>query len=141
MSGIRGKNTKPELAIRSGLHRRGFRFRLHANDLPGKPDLVFPRYRAVVFVHGCFWHGHTCPLFKMPGTRADFWRDKIERNRTNDSKALAALSGGDWRVAIVWECALKGKTSVGVEPVCDAVASWLLGSTSKAEFSGFKGAK
>jgi DNA mismatch endonuclease (patch repair protein) len=108
MSGIHGRNTKPEILIRSLLHRRGFRFRLHVRDLPGKPDIVLPRYHAVVFVHGCFWHGHDCPLFKWPSTRPEFWREKIERNRANDSKVTGALLAGGWRVGIVWECAVRG---------------------------------
>ena len=80
MSGIRGKNTRPELLIRKGLHARGFRFRLHDKRLPGKPDLVLPKYSAVIFVHGCFWHGHDCHLFKWPQSRREFWRKKITRN-------------------------------------------------------------
>ncbi|MBI4720456.1 MAG: DNA mismatch endonuclease Vsr [Chitinivibrionia bacterium] len=135
MSGIRGKNTKPELAIRSGLHRRGFRFRLHAKGLPGKPDLVFPRFRAVIFVHGCFWHGHACPLFRLPRTRADFWREKIVRNRSNDDRALAALAAGSWRVAVVWECSLRGKGAPGVEQVCDKISAWLRSETRKIELA------
>lgn len=94
MSGIRGRNTKPEIMIRSLLHHHGFRFRLHVRDLPGKPDIVLPRHHAVIFVHGCFWHGHDCPLFKWPGTRADFWREKIGRNQSNDNLAREALLAG-----------------------------------------------
>ena len=107
MSGIRGRNTKPEILIRSLLHRQGFRFRLHVRDMPGKPDIVLPRYRAVVFVHGCFWHGHSCPLFKLPGTRPDFWREKIERNQNNDNRAKRELLADGWRVGVIWECALR----------------------------------
>ncbi|PLZ00112.1 very short patch repair endonuclease [Burkholderia sp. WAC0059] len=108
MSGIRARNTKPEKLIRSLLHRRGFRFRLDVADLPGRPDIVLPRHRAVVFVHGCFWHGHDCALFKWPRTRPEFWREKIGRNRTHDARALAALAAQGWRVAVIWECALRG---------------------------------
>ena len=124
MSGIRGRNTKPEILIRSLLHRHGFRFRLHVRDLPGKPDIVLPRYHAVVFVHGCFWHGHDCPLFKWPGTRPDFWREKIGRNQANDNRAREALLANGWRVGIVWECALRGagKKIVGV---AQSLADWL----------------
>src|SRR5690349_4259655 len=109
MSGIRGKNTRPELILRSGLHRRGFRFRLHPADLPGKPDLVFPKHQAVLFAHGCFWHGHDCHLFKWPRTREEFWRTKIEQNRKVDERAQTRLGQAGWRQAVVWECALKGK--------------------------------
>jgi DNA mismatch endonuclease, patch repair protein len=94
MSRIRGKNTKPEIFVRSTLHQQGFRFRLHVPSLPGKPDLVFSKYKALIFVHGCFWHGHNCHLFKWPFTREEFWRKKILKNRDNDQKALKALIEG-----------------------------------------------
>ena len=108
MSRIRGKDTKPELALRRGLHALGFRFRLHRKDLPGRPDLVFPSRRAVIFVHGCFWHGHGCPMCKMPATRPEFWRAKIDGNHERDLKAVRALTAAGWRVLMVWECALRG---------------------------------
>src|SRR5690606_16975078 len=88
MSGIRGKNTRPELILRSALHRKGFRFRLHRKDLPGRPDMIFPQYRAVLFVHGCFWHGHNCHLFKWPSTREEFWREKIAGNIKRDKRQI-----------------------------------------------------
>ena len=97
MAGIRGKNTKPEMIIRRGLHARGFRYLLHDKRLPGKPDLVLPKHRAVIFVNGCFWHGHDCPLFKWPKTRKGFWRTKIARNRENDESAVIALRRSGWR--------------------------------------------
>lgn len=124
MSGIRARNTKPEILIRSLLHRQGFRFRLHARELPGKPDIVLPRFHAVIFVHGCFWHGHDCPLFKWPSTRPEFWRDKIERNQTNDRKAMDALQANGWRIGVVWECVLRGKNR-DVEGVAQKMADWL----------------
>lgn len=124
MSGIRGRNTKPEILIRSLLHRHGFRFRLDVRELPGRPDIVLPRYRAAVFVHGCFWHGHDCALFKWPATRPEFWRDKIARNRANDAKAIAALAAQGWRVAVIWECALRG-ASRDPQAVVDRLAAWL----------------
>lgn len=135
MSGIRGRNTKPEILIRSLLHRRGFRFRLHARDLPGKPDIVLPRYHAVIFVHGCFWHGHDCSLFKWPGTRPDFWRDKIVQNRANDHKARETLLASGWRVGIVWECAIRG-TSKNFETTAQSLADWLQGSARFIEERG-----
>lgn len=110
MSGIRGKNTKPELVIRSALHRAGFRFRLHRKDLPGRPDLVFPRYRAVLFIHGCFWHRHDCHLFRWPSTRQEFWRVKIEGNVARDHRQYTELQDVGWRIATLWECAMKGRT-------------------------------
>lgn len=132
MSGIRGRNTRPEILIRSLLHRHGFRFRLHVRDLPGKPDIVLPRYNAVVFVHGCFWHGHDCRLFKWPGTRPDFWREKIGRNQANDSRAREALLAIGWRVGIVWECALRG-AGKNTEGVAQSLADWLRGDTPLIE--------
>jgi|SRR5665811_177340 len=125
MSGIRGKNTKPELVIRRLLHCRGFRFRLHVKNLPGKPDIVLPRYRAVVLVHGCFWHGHDCALFKWPSTRKEWWREKLERNRTNDQRARQALHEEGWRSAVVWECALKGRERLDLADVEEQLVSWL----------------
>lgn len=124
MSGIRGRNTKPEILIRRLLHRRGFRFRLDVRELPGRPDIVLPRYRAAIFVHGCFWHGHDCPLFKWPQTRPEFWREKIARNRTNDAKALAALAAQGWRIAIVWECAIRGADR-DVGALIEQLETWL----------------
>ncbi len=135
MSGIRGRNTKPEILIRSLLHRQGFRFRLHVRDMPGKPDIVLPRYRALLFVHGCFWHGHNCPLFKLPGTRPDFWREKIDRNRTNDSRAKEALLANGWRVGIIWECALRG-AGKNTEGVAQSLAEWLRSDTPLIEVRG-----
>ncbi len=125
MSGIRGKNTQPELAIRSALHRQGFRFRLHRKDLPGKPDVVFPGYRAVILVHGCFWHGHGCHLFRWPKTRRDFWRQKITANIARDHRHHRALTDCGWRVAIIWECALKGRTRLSMEAIAEDCATWL----------------
>ncbi len=109
MSRIRSKDTKPEMLLRRGLHGLGLRFRLHKADIPGKPDMVFPKYRVVVFVHGCFWHGHGCSLFKWPQTRAAFWKTKISRNMEQDRKVQAALTKAGWRIIVIWECALRGK--------------------------------
>ncbi len=135
MSGIRGTNTKPELHVRSLLHRRGFRFRLHVRDLPGRPDIVLPRYHAVVFVHGCFWHGHACPLFRLPSTRPEFWQTKIDRNRINDNQATAALRAGGWRVATVWECAIKGRRKLDDAKLTDSIDAWLRGSAGLLELA------
>ncbi|MCA3174389.1 MAG: DNA mismatch endonuclease Vsr [Burkholderiales bacterium] len=125
MSGIRGKNTRPEIAVRKEMFRRGYRYRLHAKELAGKPDIVFPRYRAAVFIHGCFWHGHTCPLFKIPSTRPEFWKAKIARNKENDNKVTALLLASGWRVATLWECAIRGKKNLGISDVADALEQWL----------------
>ncbi|RVN54219.1 very short patch repair endonuclease [Sinorhizobium meliloti] len=136
MSGIRGSNTKPELLLRKGLHALGFRFRLHDRSLPGKPDIVLPRYKAVIFAHGCFWHGHDCHLFKWPSTRPEFWQTKIARNRAVDERTDAALAEAGWRQAIVWECALKGKTRLPLEEVILACAEWLKSERPRLEIRG-----
>ncbi|MBX3393783.1 MAG: DNA mismatch endonuclease Vsr [Phycisphaerae bacterium] len=108
MAAIRGKDTKPELIVRSVAHRLGFRFRLHSTDLPGKPDLVFPSRRAVVFVHGCYWHMHACKRGRStPATNAEFWREKRNTNRERDRRTLAVLHRAGWRVLVVWECQLR----------------------------------
>jgi DNA mismatch endonuclease (patch repair protein) len=125
MSRIRGKDTKPELVLRHGLHLRGFRFRLHRRDLPGCPDLVFPRFRAALFINGCFWHGHDCPMFKFPSTRTEFWAVKIAGNRERDAQALDNLSARGWRTLTVWECTLRGPMRRPVDEVLDGVVTWL----------------
>jgi DNA mismatch endonuclease (patch repair protein) len=139
MSGIRSKDTQPELAIRREMHRRGYRYRLHARELPGKPDMVFPRFRAVTFIHGCFWHGHSCPLFRLPSTRPEFWRGKIDRNLANDTRASDALLAAGWRVSVIWECALKGRAAEGVATAGDALAAWLEGTARSFELPAATG--
>lgn len=108
MSGIRGKDTKPELALRRALHARGFRYRLHDKWLPGKPDLVLPRFRVVIFVHGCFWHRHEgCKYATTPATRPEFWQAKFRENAERDQRNIDALLALGWRVAVVWECEIR----------------------------------
>jgi len=136
MSGIRGKDTKPELLIRKGLFARGFRYRLHSPRVSGKPDLVLPKYRATVFVHGCFWHGHGCHLFKMPSTRPQFWAAKLERNRQRDREVRAALLETGWRILVIWECALKGKTRLDPGAMLDTASEWIRGDLKEGEISG-----
>lgn len=131
MAGIRGKNTKPELIIRRGLHAKGFRYLLHDKRLPGRPDIVFPKYRAAIFVHGCFWHGHDCHLFKWPSSRKDFWRKKIIRNREIDDRAIYRLKETGWRCCVVWECSLKSPTRLPASDVIERIVDWL-GSTRRA---------
>lgn len=125
MSGIRGKDTRPEMIIRRGLHAMGFRYKLHDNTLPGKPDLVFPARRAVILVNGCFWHGHDCHLFKWPSSRVDFWKRKILRNREKDAETLKSLRSDGWRILTVWECALKGSTRLPAGEAVQKAAQWL----------------
>jgi DNA mismatch endonuclease (patch repair protein) len=136
MSGIRGTDTAPELLLRKGLHRLGFRFRLHERRLPGKPDLVFPKFRAALFAHGCFWHGHNCPLFKWPSTREAFWKDKIEGNRIRDGHNAEALRHLGWRVGCVWECAMKGRNRLEPEAVLRSCARWIRGTQTHLEIRG-----
>ncbi|MDO7874726.1 very short patch repair endonuclease [Hymenobacter sp. ASUV-10] len=108
MSRIRGKDTKPEMLVRQYLHGRGLRYRLHVKGLPGKPDMVFPGLRTVVFIHGCFWHQHEgCRYFVVPKTRTDFWMEKIGRNVANDKRQQEELKNQGWRVLVVWECELR----------------------------------
>lgn len=125
MSGIRSKNTQPECLIRKHLFARGYRYRLHAKALAGKPDLTFPKYKAVLFVHGCFWHGHPCHLFKWPQTREVFWREKISSNQRRDETTRSRLEIDGWRIGVVWECALKGKTKIELTDLIDRIDTWL----------------
>lgn len=122
MSGIRGKNTKPELLLRKGLFSRGFRFRLHVSDLPGRPDVVLPKWQACVFVHGCFWHGHHCRYFRLPSTNSAFWETKIRGNRARDRNQRRVLAARGWRVFVVYECAFRGKNEAERDRTLDALA-------------------
>src|SRR5690606_7566531 len=136
MSAIRGTNTRPELFIRKELFARGYRYRLNDKRLPGKPDLVLKKYRAVIFVHGCFWHRHNCPLFKWPSTRAEWWKEKLEGNRVRDQRQLWELQELGWRTLVVWECALKGKLRLQPEDLFEQIEGWLLSDISHSEVCG-----
>lgn len=136
MSGIRNKNTKPELLIRRSLHARGFRYLLHNTRLPGIPDLTLPKYKAVIFVHGCFWHGHNCHLFRYPASRPEFWKDKIDRNVERDHEVAIQLHRQGWRILVVWECSLKGKEKLPGTDVIDEIAAWLIGDSENKEIRG-----
>lgn len=139
MSKVRGKDTKPEMLIRKGLHARGFRYRLHCPEILGKPDLVLKRYRAVIFVHGCFWHGHDCHLFKIPATRPEFWRAKINRNRERDTKVSLSVLESGWRQLVVWECALKGRRRIDFETLMTRIGEWITGDGQKDQIAGDSG--
>lgn len=113
MARVRGKDTGPELRVRRIAHRMGLRFRLHRKDLPGRPDLVFPKHRLAVFVHGCFWHRHSgCPRASMPSTRVDFWEAKFAANVERDARQAAALEAQSWRVLVLWESGLKDEALI-----------------------------
>lgn len=114
MSRIRGHDTRIELRVRKGLHALGFRYRLGGAGLPGRPDVVLPKYRTVVFVHGCFWHQHDCRLFRMPKTRSDFWKTKVDANRTRDRRVEIQLIDLGWHVETIWECELRDRTELEV---------------------------
>ncbi len=136
MSSIRGKDTKPEMTIRRALHARGFRYGLHGTGLPGRPDLVLRKYRAVIFVHGCFWHGHDCPMFRLPRTRVDFWKAKIDRNRERDLEVMTAIREQGWRSLVIWECAMRGHERLPIEEVIERTGDWIVGSIPKMEIRG-----
>ena len=136
MSGIRSKNTRQEVRLREALHAAGFRYRLHRRDLPGTPDITFPRYRAVVFVHGCFWHGHDCHLFKWPSTRPEFWKDKIGRNKLRDGEVRAALSKSGWRWLVIWECAIRGRHRLEFDHLVQQVMVWIKTSIPERIIAG-----
>lgn len=133
MSRIRGRDTAPEMLIRRGLHAQGLRFRLHDRRLPGTPDLVFGPRRAVIFVHGCFWHGHDCALGVSPRSNPGFWAEKIKRNRVRDDQAASRLSEQGWRVATVWECALRGRFRLPLKSVLDHLAEFLASDARSME--------
>jgi DNA mismatch endonuclease, patch repair protein len=133
MSRIGSRNTAPEMLVRRGLHRLGFRFRLHRKDLPGRPDVVLPRHRAAIFVHGCFWHGHKgCPYFRLPKTNTDFWKGKIARNAERDAEAVARLVAQGWRVLTVWECAVRDGRG---HDAVSRMASWILSADRRSNVS------
>lgn len=123
MAGIGSKDTRPEMKLRRAFHAAGFRYRLHVRGLPGKPDLVFPKFRAVIFVHGCFWHRHEdCRLASTPATNSMFWQEKFLANVERDKRNLSALNDLRWRTAIVWECAARKMSG---EQIVNAVSPWL----------------
>ena len=137
MSRVRGKHTQPELVLRRGLHRRGLRYRLHAKGLPGRPDLVFPTRKAVIFVHGCFWHMHDCPRFRWPATSEGFWREKIQGNHERDRRVRKELDDIGWRVQVVWECALRGAGRRSLDEVLDVCEAFVnAGGNAVPEVAG-----
>ncbi len=136
MSAIREKNTKPEMLIRSQLHRAGYRFRTHDSKLPGKPDIVLRKHQTVIFIHGCFWHQHDCYLFKWPKTRPGFWKKKLSKNRGNDRVVIDQLMSLNWRICIIWECAIKGRKIKNLPAIIASVSEWLNSHENRLEISG-----
>ena len=136
MSGIRGKDTKPEIIIRKRLHASGFRYKLHDHKLPGRPDIVLPKYQAVIFVNGCFWHGHNCHLFKWPGSREEFWRKKITHTMEKDKENIEKLLKDGWRVLQIWECAIKGKEKLPINEIIENTTVWLRSSQKSHDIRG-----
>lgn len=139
MAGIPGTDTKLELLIRKGIHARGYRFRLYDKNLPGRPDLVFPRYNAVIFIHGCFWHAHECYLFKWPASRTAFWRQKLTANRQRDEETREALLSLGWRVMTIWECAVRkpgANRNHELDNVLSRVERWLDSSRKIVDLHG-----
>uniref|UniRef100_UPI000E2EC5F5 very short patch repair endonuclease n=1 Tax=Cupriavidus taiwanensis TaxID=164546 RepID=UPI000E2EC5F5 len=137
MSAIKSKDTKPEMTVRQGLFARGLRYRLHMSGLPGRPDIVFPRFRAVIFVHGCFWHGHEgCRLFRLPSSNRGYWQAKIERNRDSGLSAEAKLRELGWRVRVVWECDFHGQPQEVRAGKLDDLANWVRSTGGSASSSG-----
>jgi DNA mismatch endonuclease (patch repair protein) len=112
MARIRAKDTKPEMIVRRMVHALGARYRLHRKELPGKPDLVFGPRRKVIFVHGCFWHQHSCRAGRIPSSRRDYWEPKLKRNSERDAEACAALEAAGWQVLVIWECSIKDKEAL-----------------------------
>jgi DNA mismatch endonuclease (patch repair protein) len=131
MAGIGPADTKPEMILRRGLHAMGWRYRLHDRKLPGRPDMVFPGRKAVILVNGCFWHGHDCHLFKWPKSREQFWRDKIIGNIDRDGRNRGALAALGWRIADVWECALKGRERLPLDQVLQQIDVFLSGTAER----------
>lgn len=136
MAGIKSTNTKLEVLIRRALFARGFRFRIHSKSIPGKPDLALAKYRAAIFVHGCFWHGHNCHLFKVPATRTDFWLNKIRHNQERDKVVSRLLSAEGWRRLVIWECSLRGPGRKSLDIVVDSVSAWIQGISNSRQIRG-----
>lgn len=133
MSSVKSKDTQIELIVRKALFAKGFRYKINDKTLPGKPDIALPKYKAVIFINGCFWHGHNCKRGKLPETNTDFWSQKINSNIVRDKQNIKQLKNLGWRVAVVWECSLRGKTSMGLQTVAGKLESWLKNTSNYIE--------
>lgn len=137
MAAVKSRDTAPEMALRKTLHAKGFRYRVHSRIGKSRPDMSLSKFRAAVFVHGCFWHGHAaCRLSRTPKSNVGFWTEKIERNSARDTRNLMELEAAGWRVAVVWECAVR---DLGIEAVADMVADWLPGNGGGLEIRSPEG--
>lgn len=136
MSGIRSGNTKPEIVIRKALHQLGYRYRNHPKGMFGRPDFKMSKYKVVFFIHGCFWHGHDCHLFRMPKSRLAFWENKIITNRKRDAEVTKAYGESFWRLATIWECAIRGKDAIGIDKTINLISEWLESESKSIEIRG-----
>ena len=141
MSSVRSKNTKIELDIRHSLFHMGFRYQLHDKNLPGTPNMIFPKYSAVIFVNGCFWHYHGCSRSRIPDTRRNWWRKKLEATRTRDAKVIAELHSSRWRVMIIWECSVRRpgiQRQQALDKVCHRAGEFLTSKRKSLDISSPK---
>jgi len=137
MSRVKSKDTQPELLVRKALFTRGFRYRVHDKKLPGMPDIVLKKYNAIIFIHGCFWHGHMgCSRSRLPSSRKEFWSEKIKKNIERDTKTLKSLSEMGYRILIIWECSLKGKNKIPFTQLMDEIEGWLYEGPQLLEIQG-----
>ena len=137
MAAVKSKDTQPELMVRSLLHKAGYRYKLHSNSLPGKPDMVLPKYKAVIFIHGCFWHGHNCIRSrKPPKTHTVYWKRKIDKNKLRDAQNVRNLHTIGWRVCVIWECALKRRGRIEEGVFVKLIAKWLKAKDTFKEIKG-----
>jgi len=136
MSHIKGKDTSPELMIRKGLHNLGYRYILHDKRLAGNPDLVFPKYNLIIEVNGCFWHAHNCHIYRLPKSNKSYWAKKIKGNVSRDKENWNALLSQGWRVLLIWECALKGKTSLEIDDVLGKAENFIHSNIAFEEIEG-----
>ncbi|WP_372741993.1 very short patch repair endonuclease [Neptunomonas sp.] len=136
MAAIKGQGTKPEIWLRKRLHAAGFRYRLNVRTLPGKPDIVLPKYQAVILIHGCFWHMHHCPAFRLPKTRTDWWEEKLSANHKRDIEKHNQLVNAGWRILTIWECAIKGRYRINEALLLSLVKDWIISGTTSAELKG-----
>lgn len=135
MSAVKGKDTKPEVMLRKALFNKGFRYSLHTKLIEGKPDIYLKKYNAVIFFHGCFWHGHNCKGGALPKTRHEFWKDKIEANKCRDLKVATSLRDKGYRILTIWGCALKGKGKGRCDSVINKTTEWLHSNDCISEIS------